>query len=147
MTLVKWNPRRNLVSNFSDWDRFLNDFFGEWDSPQETVSNWQPRVDIHESNDEYTVSADLPGMTKDEISINIKENVLSISGERKYESKDDKKNFYRMERGYGRFSRSFRLPEEVKADKISANFKDGVLTVDIPKAEEVKPKEIEIKVK
>ncbi len=146
MTLVKWNPRRNMVPGFSDWDRFLTDFFGEWDVESQDRVNWTPSIDIKETKDDYMVTADLPGMAKKDIAINIKENVLSISGERQYEEKDDRKNYYRMERGYGRFNRCFRLPDEVLDDKITAKFKDGVLSVVIPKAEEVKPKEIEIKV-
>ena len=146
MSLVKWNPRRNLVSGFNEWDRFLSDFFGDMDIPAQLPSSWSPSVDIQETNDKYLVTADLPGLSRKDINISIKEDILTISGERKYETKDEKKNYYRMERGFGRFNRSFRLPDEVLADKITAKFKDGVLSVEIPKAEEVKPKEIEIKV-
>ncbi|NQV37504.1 MAG: Hsp20/alpha crystallin family protein [Candidatus Marinimicrobia bacterium] len=146
MTQVKWNPRNNMISNFNEWDRFLTDFFGDMNVQAQNSSNWNPNVDIQETNDEYIVTADLPGLKKKDINISLKENTLSISGERNVESKDEKKNHYRMERGFGQFNRSFRLPDEILEDKISANFKDGVLTVEIPKAEEVKPKEIEIKV-
>ncbi|MFQ6605346.1 MAG: Hsp20/alpha crystallin family protein [Fidelibacterota bacterium] len=144
MTLVKWNPRRNLLS---EWDRFLNDFFADgWDNMVPTSGTWVPETDIRETKDDYIVTADLPGLTKKDINISLKEDVLTISGERKFERKDEDDSYFRMERNYGMFNRSFRLPDAVKPDKISAKFKDGVLTVHIPKAEEVKPKQIEIKV-
>ncbi len=144
MTLVKWSPRRNLLT---EWDRFLNDFFADgWDNMVPHSGTWVPETDIRETKDDYIVTADLPGLTKKDINISLKDDVLTISGERKFERKDEDDSYFRMERSYGMFNRSFRLPDAVKPDKISAKFKDGVLTVQIPKAEEVKPKQIEIKV-
>lgn len=146
MTLIRWNPaRQRMMPTEVEWDRLMRDFVGDRLEDTE-LTNWTPAVDITEDNDSFVVTADLPGLTKKDISINIKENMLTISGERKSEIKDEKRNYCRTERRYGTFKRSFQLTDQVLADKITATFKDGVLTVDVPKAEEVKPKEIEIKV-
>lgn len=146
MTLVRWNNARNrMMPTVSEWDRLMSDVFT--DRFEDTsLSEWTPAIDITEDSDSFVVVADLPGLTKKDISINIKENMLTVSGERKSEIKDDSKNYCRTERRYGAFKRSFQLTDQVIAEKISANFKNGVLTVSVPKAEEVKPKEIEIKV-
>ena len=146
MTLVRWNPTRNrMIPTVQEWDRLMSDFTNDGLEDTE-LSNWTPAVDIVEDNDAFVVTADLPGLTKKDISINIKENMLTVSGERKSVIKDEKRNYCRTERRYGAFKRSFQLTDKVLADKITASFKDGVLTVNVPKAEEVKPKEIEIKV-
>jgi len=146
MTLIRWNPhRRHMFPELANWDRVLSDFFGNRLEDTE-LNDWAPAVDITEDNDAFIVTADLPGMSKKDISISIKENMLTVSGERKIEKKDESKNYCRTERRFGSFKRSFQLTDQVIADKITAAFKDGVLTVTVPKAEEVKPKEIEIKV-
>ncbi len=146
MTLIRWNPtRQRMMSTFPEWDHLMNGFFSNRLENTE-LTDWTPAIDIDENNDAFVVIADLPGLTKKDISINIKENMLTISGERKIEKKDENKNYCRSERRYGSFKRSFQLTDQVIADKISASFKSGVLTVTVPKAEEVKPKEIEIKV-
>ncbi len=144
MSLIKWNPNANLLSARSDWDHFLTEFFGNgW---ERNSNAWYPSVDISEDENAFTITADLPGISKKDINMNVKENVLTVSGNRNYEKKDKKDTYYRMERGYGKFSRSFQLPDNVTENKITANFKNGVLTVCVPKSEELKPKEIEIKV-
>ena len=146
MTLVRWNPiRHRMMPTFNEWDRLMNDVFTDH-SEDTSLSEWTPAIDITEDDDAFIVVADLPGLAKKNISINIKENMLTISGERKIEKKDEKKNYCRTERHAGIFKRSFQLTDQVIADKITASFKDGVLTVTVPKTEEVKPKEIEIKV-
>ena len=145
MTLVKWNPNSHLLSGF---DRMLDDFFNDgWNLPAVNGStNWQPSVDIQETNDAYTITADLPGLKKKDVKITVNDGTLVISGERTYENKDDNGSFHRRERGYGSFQRSFHLPETVLEEKITASFKDGILAVEAPKAEEVKPKSHEIKI-
>ena len=146
MNLIKWNPeRQRMMPTVSEWDRLMSDFIGDRFEDTE-LTDWTPAIDITEDNDSFTLIADLPGLTKKDISLNIKENMLTIGGERKTEKKDETKNYCRTERRYGSFKRSFQLTDHVIADKITASFKDGVLTVNVPKAEEVKPKEIEIKV-
>lgn len=146
MTLIRWNPaRQRMMPMVAEWDHLMNGFFSDRLEDTE-LTDWTPAIDITEDNDAFLVTADLPGLTKKDININIKENMLTISGERKTEKKDENKNYCRTERRYGAFKRSFQLTDKVIADKITASFKDGVLTVNVPKAEEVKPKEIDIKV-
>jgi len=147
MSLVKWTPKRSYLTPFEDWDNFLTDFFGDFrNEPAYETRNWSPAVDIHETDDEYVVTADLPGLRKKDIHVNVKDNVLTISGERKAEEKEGKLHYRRTERFYGSFQRCFRLPDQVQEAKIGASFKDGVLTVNLPKAEEVRSKEVDIKI-
>ena len=141
MSLIRLNPYRNLVSLPQELNRFFNDFgLDTWNT--DTV--WSPAVDITETEDGFEVKAEIPGMKKDEIKINYEDDMLTLSGERNHEKEQKDKNFHRIERHYGKFQRSFHLPNHVKADAIKANYKNGVLTVNIPKSEEAKPKEIEI---
>jgi len=139
MTLVRWNPMRSLISLPNEIDRFFDDF-GLNVRDFDTV--WRPHVDLSESENSYEVKAELPGMKKEDIKIEVHDNVLTLTGEKKQENKTDKKNYHRIERSYGRFERCFRLPKEVKAEEIKAKYKNGVLSIDIPKTEETKPKEI-----
>ncbi len=139
MKLVRYNPARSLISLPYEIDRFFDDFgLGL----KNTDSVWNPSVDLSETDDHYEVKAEIPGMKKEEIKISVKDNVLTLSGEKKQEIKKDDEKAYRIERMYGQFERSFTLPKNVEADAIKAKYKDGVLTVQIPKTEEVKPKEI-----
>jgi len=141
MTLVRWNPRRSLISLPNEIDQF----FGNWGLGFENFDKvWNPNVDISETEDAFEVVAEIPGMSKKDIKISIRENVLTLTGEKKQEEKTDKKNFHRVERMYGQFQRSFRLPNTVKSEDIKAEYKNGVLNITIPKAEEVKPKEITV---
>ena len=103
-----------------------------------------PAVDIYETNDSFVVSADLPGLNKDEIQIDLKDNTLTLKGEKKFEEKVSKDNYIRVERAYGSFVRSFTLPQNVDPEKIKAKYKEGVLEVTIPKKEEAKPKQIKV---
>ncbi len=111
-----------------------------------TVSQWTPLVDIIEDNNEYLVKAELPELKKEEVKVNVENGQLTISGERKSEKEEKGKKFHRIERSYGSFLRSFTLPESVNADTVSAEFKDGVLSVHLPKDEKAKPKSIEVTV-
>ncbi|MDW7681692.1 MAG: Hsp20/alpha crystallin family protein [bacterium] len=141
MSIVRWNPGRTLMNLPDEMDRFFGDFgLDFWN----TDSVWNPAVDITEKSDGYEVKAELPGMKKDEIKISCEDDVLMISGERKSEQDEKKDNYHRIERRYGKFQRSFYLPKNVKANDIKANYKDGVLTVTIPKSEEAMPKEIAV---
>lgn len=105
---------------------------------------WRPSADISETDDSFEVRAELPGVTKDDVHISVKDDLLTIKGEKRQEKTDNSKDYRRVERHYGSFERRFSLPPKVEADKIKAEFKDGVLTLSIPKPEEVKPKEIPI---
>jgi HSP20 family protein len=111
-----------------------------------TVAEWSPLVDITEDDKEYLIKAELPEMKKEEIKISVHEDVLSISGERKYEKEEKGKKYHRVERAYGSFVRSFTLPEDADASKINAEYKEGVLKLHLPKSEKAKPKAIEVKV-
>lgn len=127
-------------------DRLFDDFFGLTPAKQEgSAPMWAPSVDISETADNFIVRAELPGMSKDNIDLEIENNVLSIKGERNFEKKDEGENYHFVERSYGSFYRSFTLPRNVDPEGIGAEYKDGVLVVTIPKKEEVKPKKVEIK--
>ncbi|MDR8393253.1 Hsp20/alpha crystallin family protein [Aliifodinibius sp. S!AR15-10] len=105
---------------------------------------WAPNTDMVETDDEYVIKVDLPGIPKEDVNINFKDNRLTISGERKKESKEEKENYMRRERYHGSFLRSFTLPNAVKEDDIKAKYRDGVLTINVKKAEESKPKKVKI---
>jgi len=151
--LVKWTPRE-LFAPFEDVDnlrdemnRVLGSFFGRNRmEPIEEGIAWYPPVDLEDFDDKYLVKAELPGMKQSDIKVTINDNTLFLSGEKKTEHKEKNADYYRYERCSGKFQRVFNLPSQVKADKIKAQYKDGVLEIEIPKAEESKPKEIEIKV-
>jgi HSP20 family protein len=123
-------------------DRLFDAFFGQGD--REGGRRWVPPVDLVEAEDHFVLKADLPGMTQDDVSIEVQDGTLSISGERKAEHEQRERGWYRIERSFGSFSRSLTLPEGVNPDGIQAEFRDGVLEVRIPKPEERKPRRIEI---
>ena len=144
MYLVKRNPRVDWTPRYVD--RFFQDFWNNSLSDLEEDSTvWAPRVDVRETKEAYEVLADLPGLDKKDINISLHDNVLTVKGERKSEEKSEDENRYFHERTYGNFSRSFRLPNKVEQKDIRAEYKDGVLKVVLSKAEEAKPREIEIK--
>ena len=146
--LTSWNPLRELGSLENRLDRLFGLTSPSRNGEKEamTVSQWTPLVDIIEDNNEYLVKAELPELKKEEVKVNVENGQLTISGERKSEKEEKGKKFHRIERSYGSFLRSFTLPESVNADKVSAEFKDGVLSVHLPKDEKAKPKSIEVKV-
>lgn len=111
-----------------------------------TVAEWAPLVDITEDDKEYLIKADLPDIKKEDVKISVQDNTLAVSGERKYEKEEKDKKYHRVERSYGSFMRSFTLPEDADGSKITAEYKNGVLNVHLPKSEKVKPKTIDVKV-
>lgn len=148
MAIVRWNPVRDVLGLQNEMNFLFGDFFGVDKKGDETnFIRWAPRVDIVEVNGTYELTADLPGLKKDDIKIEIHDNVLTLRGEKKLEEEKKDKNYRLCERYFGEFVRTFTLPENVNKDGIAAEFKDGVLTVAIPKVEKPKPKEIEVKVK
>ena len=153
MTLVKWNPARELLNIEREFNKLFNTFnqrFGFDDSTMnEELENavWSPLTDISENKDQYILKLDLPGVSKENLKLNFHDGELIISGERKQEKEDKDSKYHRIERTYGKYYRSFTLPQTIQADKINAEFKDGQLTITVPKSEEAKPKELEIKVK
>lgn len=147
MSIVRWSPIRDMLNMQADMNRMFGTLFDR-DSFETSLrsSAWGPAVDISETADSYEVSAELPGLTKDDVKISYEGGVVSIRGEKKQEKEDKGKNYHRLERSYGAFERSFRLPTHIEVNKIEAKFKDGVLTLHLPKAEEARPKEIPIKI-
>jgi HSP20 family protein len=151
MTLVKFNPASELSNIDKKLKKFFEDFdspfMGEWGLKPFNSNIFTPRVDVTEDNDNLYVHAEVPGVDKNDIKVNLVGDVLTISGEKKIEQKDETKNYYRIERNFGAFSRSFTLPSEIITDKITADYKDGVLKITLPKTEEAKivEKQIEIK--
>jgi HSP20 family protein len=145
MYLTMSKPRIPFGALASNIDRCFDEMFAGRPLTESEIG-WVPRADIHETQNEFIVELDLPGVEKNDVKVKFEEDTLIVTGERKYESKEEDKNFHRVERIYGSFTRSIAMPKDVQADKISANFKNGVLEITLPKAEEVKPKEIEIKV-
>jgi HSP20 family protein len=143
-TLDRWEPFRG-TSPDSQLNRLFNDFFGRT-SQDQNLTTWAPAVDIYESEHELVVKADLPDIKPEELDIRVENNILTIRGERKFEKKVDEKNYLRVERAYGSFARSFSLANTVNTEAIKADYKDGVLTLSIPKREEAKPKQIKVNV-
>jgi HSP20 family protein len=151
MTLVKFKPTHELSHVEKKLKKFFEDFdspfIGDWGIKSFSSSAFTPRVDVTEDKENLYVKAEIPGVEKNEIKINIVGDILTISGEKKSEQKDESKNYYRVERNYGAFSRSFTLPAEVVVDKIAADYKEGVLNITLPKTEEAKVVEKQIEVK
>jgi HSP20 family protein len=152
MAIVRWNPMRDLMSVEREFNKIFNSLdrkFTFGDSENEEFENavWMPMTDILEDDKQYHLNIDLPGIKKEDVKINYANGQLSISGERKQEADEKNAKYHRVERSYGKYYRSFTLPEKIKENEIIAEFKDGQLKVSIPKSEEAKPKQLEIKVK
>lgn len=148
MAIVRWTPMGNVCELGNNMDTLFGDFFGLERLGAETeLVEWTPRIDIVEANGGYELQADLPGMKKEDIKVEIVDDILTLKGERKLEEEKKEKNFRLTERRYGRFIRAFTLPENVNREGIVAEFKDGVLKLEIPTVEKPKPKEIEVTVK
>lgn len=127
-------------------DQLFEQAFGDLFEGAEGVGNrgWHPSVDVAETENGYTFYAELPGLNKEDVDVTLENNVLTICGERKFEKDVNQENYHRIERSYGTFSRSFSLPSNVRSEACNASFKGGVLKVEIPKAEEARPRRIEI---
>jgi HSP20 family protein len=146
---VRWSPLKEL----EEMEKRLSTVFGRAPVTPAgekkeaiTVAEWTPLVDISEDDKEYVIKAEVPEMKKEDIKINVHEDVLTITGERKYEKEEKGKKYHRVERSYGSFLRSFSLPEDADGTKVIAEYKDGVLKVRLPKSEKAKPKSIEVKI-
>jgi HSP20 family protein len=140
MSLIKWDPFRELNLFPGSFGRFLDK---DWERAMSTTE-WNPSVDIFETNSDIVVKVEAPGMNAKDFDVRVENNVLMLKGERKFEKETKEENYHRVERTYGSFSRSFALPTGVKEDKITAEYKDGILKIVLPKKEEVKPKSIKI---
>ena len=156
MSIVRWNPARELATFPSDvvnMQREINKMFdsffrgGSTEEGLSGTSAWAPAVDVAERDNEYQVKVELPGVSKDDVKITMQDDILTIRGEKKQEKESKASSYHRVERSYGSFQRSFTLPTSVRHDGIEASYREGILTITLPKAEESKPKQIEVKVK
>lgn len=145
MQLTKWDPFRELEDMFSRRTRALS-WPGRGDQGLAAAGDWAPRVDIAETDTEFTIKAEIPDVNKEDVKVSIENGTLTLSGERKQEKEEKNKKYHRIERFYGSFARSFSLPDNVDATKINAAFKDGILNLKIPKIAEAKPKAIDVKI-
>lgn len=154
MTLVRFNPVRDMLDIEREFNKMFNSFENRFGITKNNDDNqeyenavWMPLTDVYEDKDNFKMKIDLPGIKKEDVKISYSNGKLSISGERVEEEENKDAKCHRIERTFGKYYRSFNLPENVQADKIDAKFNDGQLSITIPKAEEAKPKEIEVKVK
>ena len=143
MTLVKWNPNRSLISDF---DRIFDNMFNIDIPIHPKESSYYPAVDIKETEKEFILSADMPGLKKKEVTIDIHDGIITIKGERMNEDKSSFNGYHMHERQFGSFNRSFRLPDNVNEDKIAAKFDNGELLITLPKTKEIKPEGRQIKI-
>ena len=147
MAIVRWEPYRDLVTAQRDFDRLFRDAFSSQRGETElSTRSWAPPVDIYETEDAIVLKAELPGVDPKDVDVRVEDNTLFLKGERKFEKEVKEQNYHRVERSYGSFARSFSLPNSISTDKVTAEFKDGLLTLTMPKREEAKPKTIKIDV-
>ena len=144
-TLERFEPYRGATTLQEQINRLFNESFGRT-AQEASITTWAPPVDIYETEQELVVKADLPDIDPKDLDIRVENNILTIGGERKFEKKVEEKNYMRVERSYGGFSRSFSLASTVNTEAIKADYKNGVLTLTIPKREEAKPKQIKVNV-
>jgi HSP20 family protein len=147
--LTRWEPFREM----EDFRNRLSTLFGRplrrtngHGGDEITLADWMPLADITEDEKEYLIKAELPEVKKEDVKVIVENGVLTVSGERKFEKEEKKKKYHRVERGYGTFMRGFTLPGDADANKVKAEFKNGLLTVHLPKSEHAKPKQIEVNV-
>src|SRR5215468_6573960 len=145
MAITRWDPFRDLNLLQDRMNRLFEDAGRGWraDEPSSTTS-WSPAVDIYETENEIIVQAELPGVERKDISLQLENNVLTLKGERRFERETKQENYHRVERSYGGFSRAFSIPAIVDEEKIRADYKDGILKIALPKKDQVKPKQIRI---
>lgn len=147
MALMRWEPFRDLMTMQDKMNRLFNEFFarpGSYEEEGIVRGTWSPAVDIYETDNDIVLKAELPGMSQEDIQLEIRENVLTLKGERKQERQVEESNYHRVERSYGTFQRMFTLPNAIQQDRVKARYKDGILEVTMPKAEVSKPKHIAI---
>lgn len=143
--IMRWEPFRNLSALQEQVNRlFQSNFPSRGD--QFALTAWVPAVDVYEAEDELVIKADLPDVSEKDLDVRVENNMLNIHGERKFEQKVKEENYLRTERAYGSFSRSFSLPNSVNTEGVKAEYKDGVLTITLPKRAESKPKQVKIAV-
>src|SRR3954465_8625303 len=145
MASSRWDPFRDLSMLQDRMNRLFNDAGRGWRSEEPSATTtWRPAVDIFETETEIVVKAELPGVDRKDIYLQLENNVLTVKGERRFEKETKEENYHRIERAYGGFSRAFSIPATVDEEKIRAEYKDGILKIALPKKEQVKPKQIQI---
>ena len=150
MVIVRWlDPFRDLSAIQERMNQIFEDALARSRGREEGLRTgmWTPAVDIYENNDSVVVKAELPGVERDQISVEVKDGILTLRGERKFEKEVKEESYHRIDGSYGNFQRSFSLPVSVEPDKVTARFKDGVLEVILPKKEQARPKQIQVDVK
>ena len=144
-TLTRWEPLE-----LADVENRLSRFFGRRTNGRErddiALADWEPVADITEDDKEYVIKAELPDLKKEDVKVTVENGVLTIAGERRFEKEEKKKKYHRVERAYGTFVRSFALPDLADADKVKAEFKDGMLTVHVPKNEKAESRQVDVKI-
>jgi len=147
MAIVRWEPLRDLMTAQTDFGRLFREAFAPFSGETELSTRaWAPAVDIFETNNDIVLKAELPGVDPKDVEVRVEDNTLYLKGERKFEKEVKEQNYHRVERSYGTFARSFSLPNSISADKVKAEFKDGLLSITMPKREEAKPKTVKIDV-
>ncbi|HMU30365.1 MAG: Hsp20/alpha crystallin family protein [Nitrospira sp.] len=150
MAIVRWDPFRELEEMSDRLNRMITRPGAAQTATQGkevmTVADWAPTVDISETEAEYAIKAELPEVKKEDVKVTVEDGVLTLQGERKQEKEDKGKKYHRIERSYGRFVRSFTLPDTVDESKVKAEYTDGVLHLHLPKSEKAKPKQIDVKI-
>lgn len=150
MAIVRWDPFRELEEMSDRLNRMIarppaGQTVGQGKEVM-TVADWTPTVDISETEAEYAIKAELPDVKKEDVKVTVEDAVLTIQGERKQEKQENGKKYHRIERSYGRFVRSFTLPDSVDESKVKAEYADGILHLHLPKSEKAKPKQIDVKI-
>ncbi|MGD0010393.1 MAG: Hsp20/alpha crystallin family protein [Terriglobia bacterium] len=147
MAIVRWEPFRDLLTTQREFDRLFKEAFSPMSGETEvSTRSWAPPVDIYETEDAIVLKAELPGIDPQDVEVRVEDNTLYLKGERNFEKEVKEQNYHRIERSYGSFARSFTLPNSISAEKVKAEYKDGLLTLTMPKREEAKPKTIKIDV-
>lgn len=149
MAIVRWQPFSTTMAAEREFERLFRDSFAAFGGEREAEPStrpWAPAVDIYETENSIVLKAELPGIDPKDVEVRVEDNTLYMKGERKFEKETKDENYHRVERSYGSFARSFSLPNSIDADKVVAEYKDGVLNLTLPKREEAKPKTIRINV-
>lgn len=144
MALVKWDPFRDILSFQDRMSRLFEDMMGKRFEEGVSLTTWTPPVDIYETDSDIVLKAELPGVKIQDVDLQVRDNLLVVRGERKFEKDVKEENYHRIERVYGSFQRAFTLPTLIRQDGIKATLKDGILEVILPKAEVAKPRQIKI---
>ena len=147
MAIVRWEPFRDLMTTQREFDRLFKEAFTPLFGDGETSTRtWAPPVDIYENENDIVLKAELPGVEPKDVEVKVEDNTHYLKGERKFEKETKEENYHRVERSYGSFARSFSLPNSINAEKVKADYRDGLLTLTLPKREEAKPRTIKIDV-